>query len=76
MSKKITSVNGGGVLGLQKVVIYAFIDSQNLYLGISDSGWNLDYQKFRNYLRTKYRVSKAYLFIGYVPKNTNLYKYL
>ena len=57
-------------------VVYAFIDSQNLYLGILNSGWELDYQKFRNYLRTKYRVSKAYLFIGYVPENTNLYKSL
>ncbi len=56
--------------------VYAFIDSQNLNLGILNSGWKLDYQKFRNYLRTKYNVSKAYLFIGYVPTNTNLYKNL
>jgi uncharacterized LabA/DUF88 family protein len=55
---------------------YAFIDSQNLYLGVIKSGWELDYQKFRNYLRTKYKVSKAYLFIGYVPTNTNLYRSL
>jgi uncharacterized LabA/DUF88 family protein len=56
--------------------VYAFIDSQNLYLGIINSGWKLDYQKFRNYLRTKYKVIKAYLFIGYVPENTNLYRSL
>lgn len=56
--------------------VYAFIDSQNLYLGTLNSGWELDYQKFRNYLRTKYNVSKAYLFIGFVPTNTNLYKSL
>ena len=55
---------------------YAFIDSQNLHLGILHSNWELDYKKFRNYLRTKYHVAKAYIFIGYVPKNTNLYKYL
>ena len=56
--------------------IYAFIDSQNLHLGILQSNWKLDYQKFRNYLKTKYNVSKAYIFIGYVPENTNLYKHL
>jgi len=55
---------------------YAFIDSQNLYLGILHSNWKLDYEKFRNYLRTKYHVTKAYIFIGYVPENTNLYKHL
>ena len=56
--------------------IYAFIDGQNLYLGIKNSGWELDYQKFYLYLRTKYKVSKAYLFIGYIPENSHLYEYL
>jgi len=56
--------------------IYAFIDSQNLHLGIYHSNWKLDYHKFRNYLKTKYNVSKAYIFIGYVPENATLYKHL
>lgn len=56
--------------------VYAFIDSQNLYLGIINSGWKLDYRKFRNYLRTKYKLAKSYLFIGYVPENTNSYRFL
>ena len=56
--------------------VYAFIDAQNLYLGIIHSGWKLDYLKFRNYLRTKYGVTKAYLFIGYIPENASLYSYL
>ena len=56
--------------------VYAFIDSQNLYLGVKNSGWELDYRKFRNYLRTKYNVKKAYMFIGYVPHNSGLYRYL
>jgi hypothetical protein len=29
---------------------YAFIDSQNLNLGVQDLGWKLDYKKFRIYL--------------------------
>ncbi len=55
---------------------YAFIDSENLYKGINDLGWKLDYQKFRVYLSHKYRVSKAFLFIGYLPTNTTLYRML
>lgn len=33
---------------------YAFIDSQNLNLSIKSLGWNLDFQKFRRYLKEKY----------------------
>ena len=55
---------------------YAFIDSQNLHKGIKDIGWKLDFRKFRVYLKHKYRVSKAFLFIGYLPTNTNLYRML
>ncbi len=53
--------------------IYAFIDSQNLNLAISTQGWKLDFKRFRVYLRDKYRVSRAFLFIGYLPTNQNLY---
>jgi uncharacterized LabA/DUF88 family protein len=56
--------------------VYAFIDSQNLHLGVLNSGWDLDYSKFLTYLKTKYDVSRAYLFIGFVPENTSLYRTL
>ena len=52
---------------------YAFIDSQNLNLGIQSLGWTLDYRKFRVYLREKYSVAVAYIFIGYVQQNQGLY---
>lgn len=52
---------------------YAFIDGQNLNLGIKGLGWNLDFKKFRIYLREKYSVQKAYFFIGFVPGNSDLY---
>ena len=52
---------------------YAFIDSQNLYLGVKSQGWESDYARFRIYLRNKYNISKAFLFIGYIPGNENLY---
>jgi uncharacterized LabA/DUF88 family protein len=55
---------------------FAFIDSQNLNLGIQKLGWKLDYAKFRVYLKEKYGVEKAYLFIGFVALNQKLYDHL
>jgi len=52
---------------------YAFIDSQNLNLGIRELGWALDYKKFRIYLKEKYGVTAAYMFIGYIPENSDMY---
>jgi len=66
--------------------IYAFIDSQNLNLGTSKDiyknrkliykGWKLDFKKFRKYLSDKFRVDKAFLFIGYLKEYEPLYKSL
>ena len=36
-------------------------------------GWKLDYAKFRIYLKEKYSVEKAYIFIGFVALNQGLY---
>ncbi len=55
---------------------YAFIDSQNLNLGIQRLGWKLDFKKFRVYLREKYGVDVAYIFIGYLEENQDLYQAL
>ena len=52
---------------------YAFIDSQNLNLGIQKLGWKLDYKKFRVYLAEKYSVQTAYFFVGFVAFNQGLY---
>lgn len=52
---------------------YAFIDSQNLNLGIQSLGWKLNFQRFFVYLKEKYGVTKAYLFIGYIEGNNKLY---
>ena len=52
---------------------FAFIDSQNLNLSIQEQGWKIDWKRFRKYLREKYSVSKAFLFIGFVEGNSNLY---
>jgi uncharacterized LabA/DUF88 family protein len=66
---------------------YAFIDSQNLNLGTAQDAYNkegkliykgtkLDFKKFRDYLRQKYNVTQAYIFIGMIPGNNSLYSYL
>lgn len=61
---------------VNKEVNYAFIDSQNLNLGVRSLGWELDWGKFRLFLRNKYNVKKAFLFIGYIQRNIQLYEYL
>ncbi len=55
---------------------YAFIDGQNLYLAIKEMGWKLDYKRFRVYLKEKYGAGKAYMFMGFVPTNQELYNFL
>lgn len=52
---------------------YAFIDSQNVNLGIQELGWKLNWRKFRIYLKEKYGVETAYMFIGYIEENQDLY---
>ncbi|MCF7843464.1 NYN domain-containing protein [Candidatus Gracilibacteria bacterium] len=52
---------------------YAFIDSQNVNLAIQSLGWKLDFARFRVYLKEKYGVTKAFLFIGYIEGNNELY---
>ena len=62
--------------GNRKRVVYAFIDSQNLNLGVKSQGWDLDFARFRVYLKDKYKISKSFLFIGYIPGNQSLYTFL
>lgn len=55
---------------------YAFIDSQNLNLGVRSLGWKVDYRKLRLYLKNKFGVEKAFMFIGLVANNQKLYTQL
>ncbi len=55
---------------------YAFIDSQNVNLSIRSLGWKLDFSRFRVYLKEHYGVTQAFLFIGYIEGNVELYKTL
>lgn len=53
---------------------YAFIDSQNLNLGVQKIGWKMDWHKFRIWLGERYGVTHAYMFIGYMAENESLYE--
>lgn len=55
---------------------FAFIDGQNLYKGIQNLGWKVDLKKFRIHLKDKFKVEKAYFFIGRLDDNQSLYNML
>lgn len=57
----------------QKQGVHAFIDSQNLNLGVQRAGWKMDWKQFRTFLKETYGVTKAYMFIGYMPEYEDLY---
>ncbi|AHB42718.1 hypothetical protein RAAC3_TM7C00001G0880 [Candidatus Saccharibacteria bacterium RAAC3_TM7_1] len=45
----------------------AFIDGQNLHMATAkaEKPWDIDFVKFRRYLREKYHIETAYFFLGY-----------
>ena len=59
---------------MNKINIY--IDSNNLYRSAKELGFEIDYKKFRGWLRQKYSPVNVYLFIGLVPDRTKFYEYL
>ncbi len=54
----------------------AFIDGANLHQALNSLGWKLDYKKFRIWLTEKFSVTRAYIFLGNIPKYNNLYTHL
>lgn len=54
--------------------VYAFIDSQNLNVGTQKFGWKMNWARFREFLAENYGVEKAFMFIGYIPENADLYE--
>lgn len=55
---------------------YAFIDTQNLHLASREDGWIVDWEKFHIYLKEKFQVKRAYIFVGYLPSNGDWYEFL
>jgi uncharacterized LabA/DUF88 family protein len=58
----------------QPPIVYAFIDSQNLNVGTQKFGWKMNWARFRKFLEEEYGVTKAFMFIGYIPENESLYE--
>ncbi|MDO8493398.1 MAG: NYN domain-containing protein [bacterium] len=52
---------------------YAYIDNTNLYKGCEAEGFKIDYIKFRKYLTERLGVKTAYIFIGFVAGNEEMY---
>lgn len=59
---------------MKKVNIY--IDGNNLYRGAKELGFEINYKKFRGWLRQKYKPQNVYLFIGLVPGRIKFYEHL
>lgn len=57
----------------EKLNNFAYIDGANLYEGVKELGWKLNYRRFRVWLKEKYGITRAYLFLGLVPKHKDLY---
>jgi uncharacterized LabA/DUF88 family protein len=47
----------------------AYIDGQNLHLGTSFSGRQVDFEKFRVYLKDKFAIKEAYYYLGFVSED-------
>jgi len=70
----------------KKITRYAFIDSQNLNMGVGSDvkfknkiiyrGWKLDFKKFRVFLKDKFKVEEAfYLSVIYQVKKICMHFY-
>ncbi|MBU1132575.1 NYN domain-containing protein [Patescibacteria group bacterium] len=52
---------------------FAYIDGNNLYKGVKNCGWSIDFARFRKWLADKFHVERAYYFIGMISKEKDLY---
>jgi len=53
-----------------------YIDGNNLYRGSKSFGYIINYKKFRGWLRQKYNINRAYIFIGFIQNRINFYAHL
>ncbi len=52
---------------------FAYIDGANLDKALGDLGWKLNYKRFRVWLKDKFNITRAYIFLGLISKHKNLY---
>lgn len=56
--------------------VITYIDGANLHKGLDYLGWKLDYRRFRSWIRQKFGVTTARLFIGLMQRHAGLYTFL
>ena len=47
----------------------AFIDGQNLHMWTNSENWQIDFVRFRVYLRDKFKVKEVYYYLGFLDEN-------
>lgn len=71
-----SNIEGVSMNQLPSRNIFAYIDASNLKFGVAQGGWNLDYRKFRSWLRDKFGITQAFMFMGFKSGNVALYEEL
>ena len=58
------------------MITRVYIDGANLYQAVRRYAWQFDYRRFFVWLKDKYAIDQAYIFIGYSQKYQSMYQYL
>ncbi len=53
---------------------FAFIDAQNLSKSLARHGWKVDRLRFRIFLKERFGISRAILFMGFIPEHSKMYE--
>lgn len=61
---------------MESKILNIYIDGNNLYRSAKELGFDIDYKKFRGWLRQKYNPTNVFIFIGLVPDRVKYYEYL
>lgn len=54
---------------------FAYIDNSNVNYSVSAQHWKLNWGEFRKYLAETHNVSVAYMFLGYVKEQEDMYTF-
>src|SRR3989338_2650386 len=67
LEKSMLYATGAGDISRRNI---AFVDGQNVHMSTmtADAPWRIDLARFRVYLKQKYRVGKAYYFLGFAQE--------
>jgi uncharacterized LabA/DUF88 family protein len=47
----------------------AFIDGQNLHMWTNSENWQIDFDRFRIYLKYKFKIKRVYYFLWFLDEN-------